>query len=305
MNKFTIITTILCMCLLCGCNSNTGKQVKMSKEDYEKLVSMAAEADKPTATPEPTKEEQPTETPTPEPTEIPEEVKPSGTVDLDSGEWTLIEFKDPDVKLAIPSYMKDWPNQYPSEDNHSYDCESSDYVHLRVDAYITGEPIPEYSDEYVKPISPDLGTVYDWSFENNLFRKYSHNNPKDLDILTAIYYPGDCEISCVLSLPPEKMDEYKDTFEAMVQYMTEEAYISTDSHMDENEIVEKVRKMVGSPKAEIDHYDDNGTFTIHCYEEVDNGDEAHIATWAWIVVDPTNRTAYDDITMEPFDGIFE
>ncbi len=30
-----------------------------------------------------------------------------------------------------------------------------------------------------------------------------------------------------------------------------------------------------------------------------------MATWGWIVVDPQKRITYDDITMEPIEGIFE
>ncbi len=261
-----------------------------------------------TPTPSPTPTETPTSTPTPTPAQETESTETSHPdeveVNLESGDWKLVDLKDPDVQIAVPTIVNDW-EQIVGDGEHSYDFDGPNFVHLRVDAYITGEPEPEYPEEYVKMFDNEIAETIDWSYKDHLFIKYSHNKSKDLDLLYAAYYPGNCEMTCSFSLPPEETEKYKPYFDAMVRFMTEEAVANTDSHMTEDEIVEKVKKKVGSPLAEIDQYDDDGKFTIHCYENVNNGDEYHTATWAWIVVDPNNRTAYDDITMEPVDGIFD
>ena len=70
--------------------------------------------------------------------------------------------------------------------------------------------------------------------------------------------------------------------------------------IDEETILAECQKRYGSPLVEIDRYIDRYKPVVHCYEEVVNEDESHLATWGWVVVDPFTGDAYDDITFETF-----
>lgn len=60
----------------------------------------------------------------------------------------------------------------------------------------------------------------------------------------------------------------------------------------EDEIVSLCREYSGAPYAELDHYDGD-KMVIHCYEEVDDEEDSHVATWDWITVDPSTGEAED------------
>jgi len=52
-----------------------------------------------------------------------------------------------------------------------------------------------------------------------------------------------------------------------------------------DELCKAAANMTGAPICDVDHENEDGTITIHCYEVVNNGDESHTATFDWITVD--------------------
>lgn len=63
------------------------------------------------------------------------------------------------------------------------------------------------------------------------------------------------------------------------------------SGYNEEEIITACQKYTGAPNCEIDDVNEDGLIVVHCYENVENEDEQHVATWDWITVNPFSGIA--------------
>ena len=284
--KRAAITFLLASFVLVGC-SQTEPVSAPAKEVIE--------------TPSPT----PTDTPTPEPSPVKEESAEKqneiADIDITSDEWMLLEFKKPDAQIPVPSYVKDWEHVFPDEKQHSYDFQSKDGVHLRVDTYYLFENTePENDDEYKK--SFEGVELVELSHKDHLLKEYFRNNGEDK--LSARFWGNGYVLSFQFNIPEGKTGEYREVYDLMAQYLSK-VDVKTYHIMTEEEMIERCKELSGAPIVEIDDIIDPDEYLIRCYEQIGEGDEYHEPTWAWYRVNPVERTAIDDVMGEEVKGFFE
>lgn len=310
MKKFvSVCLVIACVSVLLSACGSIANNTEMSREDHEKPLEMGKENNNDISDRKSSNEASKRST------EESNGFKPVDIdqIDFENGDWIALDFKHPDVQLVAPSYVNDWPVKdfdIQTSMSHSAIYRNTDTitdgqlngVMIRISANYSDEPEPKYKKEmFDKPDSLG-GETLEWSFEDHLFKKHHRYNGNDS--FTCYYTPEGYKLEVYIQAPTEEIEKYRDDFLIMAEQLRN-APIDVEEPLSEELIIEKCRAYYDSPYAEIDHYNDDGSFVVHCYEIVDDGQETHMATWGWIVVDPKKKTTYDDITMEPIEGIFE
>lgn len=219
---------------------------------------------------------------------------------VDDG-YKMIHFDVLDVDLPYPSFVEEWGDVVIFQRSGSVHASAETGEYFSLTAFLpedqinpmTGEPI-EYNRYFFDDTDPE--NVLEWSDEDDFFR--IHASVEGIDTFMAVYHGEDCSMTCKLMGPTEEAQTYEESFDYICEAMMNAE--PNPQVISEEEIIKYVQGIYKSPCADVDHYENGYMPVIHLYEEVENPEESHIATWGWVMVNPVTGEAIDQITYESF-----
>lgn len=205
------------------------------------------------------------------------------------------------IDLPVPQWVEDWDNRYETQENGYVGFDSGSGEIVDITAFLpddginimTGEPYV-YDEYYFDDAAPE--DIVNWSDIDGLFRIHASRN--GIDTFMSVYHIPEYSYTIKMTCPTEMVEKYQTAFDHVCEALKE---VEPNPQMiSEEDIIKYCQEKYKSPLAEIDRYEEGYKPIVHLYENVENDEESHMATWGWVKVDPVTGEATDEMTYETF-----